>query len=129
VREWGTGLTRIEQFIAELKPARIVPGHKLDDGINAAREIFGICQFDEAACSEGLKALRNYRKEWDEENGCWKDRPLHNWASHGADGYRYLAMVYRDAPPQQEAAPPPKGITDMTFDELLSSERAPSTRV
>lgn len=130
VREWGTGLTRFEQFLAELKPARIVPAHKIEDGINAGREVFSICQFDEEACAEGLRALRNYRKEWDEERGCWKDRPRHDWASHPADGYRYLAMVYREFQPEPVVEKrAPKGINEMTFDELLASAPSPSRRI
>lgn len=130
VREWGTGLTRYEQFLAELSPARIVPNHSIDDGINAVREIFSICQFDEGPTSEGMKCLRNYRKEWDEAKGCWKSVPLHNWASHGADGFRYMAMVYKKAPPVQEAVDPaPRGVADMTFDQLIASQKVVRERV
>ena len=53
------------------------------------------CEFDAAACSEGLKALRSYRKEWDEETRVWRDKPRHDWASHGADAFRCLATRYR----------------------------------
>ena len=73
----------------------------VDDGINAARAILPHCEFDAAACSEGLKALRSYRKEWDEERGVWRDKPRHDWASHGADAFRCLACRYKhnfDAP-------------------------------
>ena len=73
----------------------------VDDGINAARHLLGTCEFDAAACSEGLKALRSYRKEWDEERGVWRDKPRHDWASHGADAFRCMASRYRqfEAPP------------------------------
>jgi hypothetical protein len=39
--------------------------------------------FDEHKCEKGIKALENYKKEWDERHGCWRSHPLHNWASHG----------------------------------------------
>jgi hypothetical protein len=108
VQEWGSGRTRVEQLIeAKLKP-RIVRHHHVDDGINAAREIFGKCWFDEEECADGLKALRNYRKDWDEEHAIWKDRPRHDWASHGADAFRYLAMAYRELRPAPEPPPKPK---------------------
>ena len=61
---------------------RVIPRMGVDDGINAARHLLGMCEFDAAACSEGLKALRSYRKEWDEERGVWRDKPRHDWASH-----------------------------------------------
>jgi hypothetical protein len=64
----------------------------------ATRQLLGICQFDAGPCAEGIKALKNYRKEWDDERGVWKDRPRHDGASNGADAFRSLAMVYRDIP-------------------------------
>lgn len=117
-QEWGTGRTRIEQLVsAKLKP-RIVPEHYVDDGINAAREVFKRCWFDEEACFDGIRALRNYRKEWDEERSVWRDRPRHDWASHGADAFRYLALAYKEEKP---AAPPPPPIEDfrsMTLNDM-----------
>jgi hypothetical protein len=53
---------------------------------------------------EGLKALKAYRKEWDEERGTWRDKPRHDWASHGADAFRVLATRFRHIEP----SPPPK---------------------
>lgn len=125
VREWGTGLTRVEQFKKAMGVMPdLVPDHYVEDGIEAAREVFGICLFDEEPCADGLKSLRNYRKEWDEERACWKDKPRHDWASHGADGYRYLAMSYREMVVKVEKkAPPPKGIRDMTFNQLMGQQR------
>jgi hypothetical protein len=37
---------------------------------------------------QGLQRLAAYRKEWDRNRGCWKDDPLHDQASHGADAFR-----------------------------------------
>jgi hypothetical protein len=81
-REWTSGRTRFEQFAEAMKRfPRLTPDESVDDGINAARLVLNRCEFDEAACAEGLKALRNYRKEWNEEAGCWRDKPRHDWAS------------------------------------------------
>lgn len=131
VREWGTGLTRVEQFTKAMgKPPEMVPDHTIEDGINAGREVFAICQFDEVPCTEGLRALRNHRKEWDEERGTWKDRAWHGWPSHGADGYRYLAMVWKEEMPEPEKPKPqPKGIMDATFNQALGMQKAKSERV
>jgi len=71
---------------------KTVPKTLIDEGINAAREVLPRCVFDSIMCSEGLKCLENYRKEWDDKRGCWKDKPLHDWASHGADAFRYFAV-------------------------------------
>src|SRR6476646_4175174 len=71
---------------------------------DSTRRLLAICQFDAGPCSEGIKCLKNYRKDWDGERGVWKDRPRHDSASHGADAFRSLAMSYRDVP--IEAKPP-----------------------
>ena len=55
------------------------------DKIESVRNVFSQFYFDENKCSRGLSCLKNYRKEWDDKNGCYKNRPLHNWASHGFD--------------------------------------------
>jgi hypothetical protein len=106
VREWGTGRTRLEQITDHGFRARIVPLHALHDGINAVRVTLPLCSFDAAGCADGLKALKAYRKEWDEEHGVWLDRPRHDWSSHGADAFRGLAMCWRAIPPESVEAKP-----------------------
>jgi hypothetical protein len=109
VHEWGSALSRIEQAndnkILKIFPI-IVPRMAIDDGINAARAILPMCEFNQGPCAEGLKAMRSYRKEWDEERAVWRDRPLHNWASHGADGFRTLAGRWQEIDP----APTPEDV-------------------
>lgn len=62
------------------------PDNKIE-AINLARGKFLSCVFDETACAGGLKRLKAYRKEWDDLRGVWKDRPLHDDASHTADAF------------------------------------------
>lgn len=96
VKEIGTGRTRIETMIrAGLKP-RLVPDHKVDDGINAARQTLRRCWFNDRACEQGIEALKSYRREWDSTNRTFKPTPLHDWASHPADAFRYLSMAWRE---------------------------------
>lgn len=64
------------------------------DGIEAARDFFSICVFDEERCDYGISALDAYRKEWDDRLGCWKEKPLHDWASHPADAFQQLALYH-----------------------------------
>jgi hypothetical protein len=68
------------------------PENKLE-AITAGRSVFLRCQFDQVGCSVGLKRLRAYRKEWDDLRGVWKDRPLHDINSHGADGFLTFACA------------------------------------
>ena len=72
------------------------------EAISTARSIFARCQFDEAGCSVGLKRLRAYRKEWDEQRGVWKDRPRHDEASHAADGF--MTFACSDFPEKEHLA-------------------------
>lgn len=96
VTEWGSDKSRIEQLIALGFRPHIATDMSIDDGINAVRATIPICEFDAEGCSEGIKALKSYRKEWDEEHARWKDKPCHNWASDGADAFRYLAITQRE---------------------------------
>ncbi|MGY2320417.1 terminase [Pseudomonas azotoformans] len=70
----------------------VVPKIGTDEGIEHVREILPNCAFDESKCELGISCLENYRKEWDDKRGCWKDKPLHDWSSHGADAFRYFAV-------------------------------------
>lgn len=71
---------------------RIVPKLSVAGGIDAARQVFGRCWFDEDLCADGLQALRNYRYEVDPATQQFSKNPLHDWASHGADAFRYFAV-------------------------------------
>lgn len=64
------------------------------DAIDAARAAFPSCDFDEVGCATGIKRLRHYRKEWDDEREVWRDRPRHDINSHGADGFMTFACGY-----------------------------------
>ncbi|HEC62259.1 MAG TPA: hypothetical protein ENI27_08400, partial [bacterium] len=83
-REWGSGKTRQEQASALGLDYDIVSqiGIK-DDGHNAVRAILPRCRFDMEKCAEGIEALRQYRREWDDKNRTFRDRPLHDWCFTG----------------------------------------------
>ncbi len=84
--------TIAQQMRAAGRKVQIAPKIGVADGINAARTIFGQCWFDAERCADGLQCLRHYRYEKDEDLGTYKRTPLHDWASHGADAFRYLAL-------------------------------------
>lgn len=105
VKELGTGRTRVETLKELGRNPRLVPNHKVMDGINAARLTIPRCWFDER-CKDGLEALRQYRADYDEKLRTFKDTPRHDWASHGADSFRYLAMAWREMVPEAAPAKP-----------------------
>jgi len=93
VKELGTGKSRIETLDAlGISNITIAPKLAVDDGIQAARSMIARCWFDEEDCARGIEALRQYRREFDERLKTWRGRPLHDWTSHGADAFRYLAV-------------------------------------
>ena len=104
VRELGSGKSRLE--IAKGLGIKFVTVPKLmiDDGINAGRVVFSRCWFDGDKCYRGIQALKNYKKEWDEKNKVFRKNPLHNWASHGADGFRTFATGFKKAITPQDPA-------------------------
>lgn len=69
------------------------PDHRIEAGINQSSLLLSRCWFDAIKCSRGINCLKMYRTEYDEKNETLKPKPLHNWASHGADAFRYLAMT------------------------------------
>jgi len=80
----------------------IGPSMGIIDGIQAGRwlleqpgtRIHTRCSaVAEPGDADGIEALREYRYEWDEIERVFSRRPLHNWASHTGDAFRYCAVV------------------------------------
>lgn len=115
--EWGThifphdievsessGRTRLETFINEfLNVFKVHPYTKVNkripdvkDGINATLLLMPRMRWDKEKCKRGIKCLKNYRREWDEEKQTYKPFPLKDWASHGADAIRTFAEGYEE---------------------------------
>ena len=105
VKEWGSGRTRVETMAGLGLAPLLVPLSTVEDGINAVRRMLPLCIFH-PRCETGLAALEQYRREWDDEKKCFKPTALHDWTSHPADAFRYLAMSYKPAPPR--VIKPPK---------------------
>jgi len=94
VRELSTGKTRLEtaeKLGITFQPVQNIP---VQDGIHAVRSMLPRCWFDKEKCWEGIEALRHYRRDFNEKNSVFKDRPLHDWTSHASDGFRYLAVSF-----------------------------------
>lgn len=91
--EISTGKTRLEHARGLGLHFTIVPDIPVDDGINACQIFLSSLWWDNSRNKKWLKAIKNYCREWDEKHGMYKDKPLHNWASHFADETRYAAVV------------------------------------
>lgn len=95
VREFGTGKSRVETARSLGFTFDVTPNIGLKDGIDAARLVFPRCYFDEKKCEVGLAALTQYRKGWNEGLQEFKDTPVHDWSSHGADSFRGMAVRHK----------------------------------
>ena len=106
VRDLTSGKTRV-QVLQGLSPGvrvRVLERTPVQDGINAVRVMLSKCWFDKQGCNlkwgkdelRGLESLKQYEKAWDSKNSVFQNVPKHNWASHGADAFRTLAMGLRE---------------------------------
>lgn len=95
-RELGTGKSIVEIAQQQNVRMRVLPRESVEQGINAVRMLFTRCWFDESRCADGIAALMNYRREFNDKLGEFKANPVHDWASHFADAFRYLAMAHQD---------------------------------
>ena len=104
VREMGSGRSRIEAARSLGLKFQIVPNIPLEDGIHAVRMILSRCWFDARKCDAGLEALGSYRRDYNSRISEFKSTPVHDWASNGADAFRYLAVAIHEPRAQQQRA-------------------------
>jgi phage terminase large subunit len=69
---------------------------KKANGIEAARNIFPNCWFDEEKTSEGIKCLRHFKYDVDPDTGNYSKEPLHDEYSDGADAFAQLALSLQE---------------------------------
>jgi hypothetical protein len=104
-----------------LKYLKIVPSLSLQDGIQATRLALTRAWFDHK-CEDGIECLRQYQREYDEDKKVFRDKPRHDWTSHGADAFRMLSIAWKE-----EAKSPSKddsikglfvGKTDVSLNDM-----------
>jgi hypothetical protein len=104
-----------------LKNIKITPNLKLQDGIQAARLALTRTWFDHK-CTDGIECLRQYQREYDEDKKVFRDKPRHDWTSHGADAFRYLSIVWKDEAKIVDPEAPIRGVfvgqTDVSLNDL-----------
>lgn len=92
VKEWAAGMSRIEKARDLGINFVIAPRLSIEDGIEAVRSILSRTYIHEINCAKLLKALENYRQEYDHKLQVYSAKPLHDWSSHMSDSMRYLAI-------------------------------------
>ena len=113
VRELGSGLSRLEVARSLGIKFEITPrihaqaGEEVEEGIHALRMLFPRCWFDAEKCKAGLEALKHYRRDYNQKLNEFKATPVHDWASHGADAARGLAVRHQIPIERKKAAQVP----------------------
>lgn len=97
VRELASGRSRLEVARSLGIPFNVAPQLPIDDGIHASRMLFPRCYFDGVKCKEGIESLQHYRRDYNTRLQEFKATPVHDWASHGADAWRTLAVTMKPA--------------------------------
>ena len=89
VREIGNfGKSRLESALELGIAFEVAPKLSIEDGIEAVRKALPNCWFDKNKCQKGVEFLKAYQKRWDDKNQCFRNKPMHNYASHCADSFR-----------------------------------------
>jgi hypothetical protein len=121
------GKSIIEQLFDKLpkESFKIVPNLSLQDGIQASRMALARTWFDAMKCSEGIECLRQYQREYDEDKKVFRDKPRHDWTSHGSDAFRMLAVAWQDEADTIKQNQPMRGISvgqnEVTLEEMWKS--------
>jgi len=120
------GKSIIEQLSVKIpiEKMKIVPSLSLQDGIQASRLALLRCWFD-TKCDDGIECLRQYQREYDEDKKVFRDRPRHDWTSHGSDAFRMMSIAWRE---EEKALPKDDAIrgllvgqTNVTLNEMWKS--------
>ena len=88
-----TGKSIVEQFLESGLRPRIVPAHKVRDGISAVRKSFPAVRIQSGTTGDLVEALKAYRRQWNDNLLMFSDTPLHDWASDWADCFRYMCLA------------------------------------
>ena len=103
-----TGRSIIEQLAhyLEAKNLTVVPDIGLQSGIQAVRMTLPKVWFDAEKCRDGIEALRQYQREYDEDKKAYRQSPRHDWTSHPSDAFRMLAVSWQEQSDKSPAVEP-----------------------
>jgi len=95
VRELGTGVSREETMRSLGVTPKIMPRTGPNERIHAARSSFDRFWFDKEKFGDCLKALKQYRYEFDDKRKMFRSQPRHDWCSHYADAFGLACEGFR----------------------------------
>ena len=117
VRELGTGKSRREIAWDLGLNFKVVPKLPIEDGIHAAQMLIPRLWFDREKCKDGLEALRQYHRAYNERTRSFRSNPVHDWSSHASDAFRYLAVGIRET---RDTGRPPQMMAQREYDPFAA---------
>jgi hypothetical protein len=76
-----------------LKNFEVIPRvAEISHGIQATRDSFSTCWFDNEECKEGILHLDSYRKRWNNTTARFMDTPVHDIHSECSDAFRQFGQ-------------------------------------
>lgn len=124
-----TGKSIVEQLAAHLDVGKlaVVPDIGIQSGIQAVRLMLPKVWFDADRCRDGIEALRQYQREWDEDKKAFRQSPRHDWTSHPADAFRMMAVAWGERlEPARPAEPRPLMVgpeNTVTLNDMWATHR------
>lgn len=112
------GRSIVEQAYDFGFPMKVMPALPQQSQIQIARKSLESTWFDAELCREGVKMLRKYQFEYDDDKKRYADKPLHDYTSHAADAYELLAQVWK-SPIMEGNKPEPRFFEDLSSSEIF----------
>jgi hypothetical protein len=128
------GKSIIEQLAQHLGlgTLSIVPDLSVQDGIQAVRQMLPRVWFDNK-CYEGVEALKQYQREYDEDKKAFRQTPRHDWTSHPADAFRMMAISWKNEPvikaPDREKPLMVGPMNTVTLNDMWSTAKPKGARI
>ncbi len=97
-RDWKDGKSAINTAHDFDWNYELTPNIPRNQGIDSVKMFLPRLCFntDNPQVNKGIDALTNYRREFNDKLKVFMDRPLHDWASNGADAMRYMSIAWPD---------------------------------
>ena len=117
------GRSIVDQAFNHGVKMRVVAATSQMNGIEAARKILSQCWFDPDTCADGISALRQYQFEFDADKQSYRNKPRHDWSSHGCDAFEIIGQVFKKDIESQKPSRP-RFLHETTIDELFNSTQS-----
>jgi hypothetical protein len=130
------GRSIVEQLASHLglSTLAIFPELSVQDGIQAVRLMLPRCYFDKERTEQGVEALKQYQREYDDDKKSFREKPRHDWTSHAADAFRGVALAWSEEFKEEAKKPSSRGITvgnehGVTLNEMWDTVKKQSSRI